>query len=516
MHRNNNLKLLDEITEWDVLVIGGGASGLGVAVDAANRGYKTLLLEKNDFAKGTSSRSTKLVHGGVRYLQNGDISLVIEALKERGIMRKNAPHLVRDLSFIIPSYDWWNSPFYGLGLKIYDMMAGKLGLGPSTILDREETISLIPNVNTDGLKGGVIYQDGQFDDARMAISLALTADREGACLLNYANVTAVNKENDLLTGVIFEDQISGLKKEINAKVIVNATGVFSDEIISLDQPSAKPMIRPSQGVHLVIDKTFLDGPHAIMVPHTTDGRVLFAVPWNNYVVLGTTDTPIDISLEEPIALQSEIDFILENAGAYMKKKPKRKDVKSVFAGLRPLAASKEGSESTKEVSRSHKIIVSKSGLVSVLGGKWTTYRKIAEDVVNTTQAVGGLPDRKCNTENLPIFGYDHESKWSEPLHFYGTEALKIKAINTRKAVVSLSKKFFISENQIIWAIQQEMALSLEDVLARRTRCLFLDAYETGNIAPKVAEIMAKTLGFDKTWVAKELKEFNELIKTYQL
>ena len=516
MNRKLNLEELDKVDEWDVIIIGGGASGLGVAIDSANRGYKTLLLEKNDFAKGTSSRSTKLVHGGVRYLQNGDISLVIEALKERGIMRINAPHLVRDLSFVIPSYEWWTSPFYGIGLKVYDMMAGKLGLGPSTILNREETLALIPNVSQEGLNGGVIYNDGQFDDARMAISMALTASQEGACLINYINVNGINKENELITGVRIEDQISGKKKNIKSKVVINATGVFSDEIITLDQPNAKPMIRPSQGVHLVIEKSFLNGDHAIMIPQTSDGRVLFAVPWNDYVVLGTTDTPINETLEEPIALDSEIEFILKNAGAYMTKKPTRKDVKSVFAGLRPLAASEKNKDSTKEISRHHKIIVSTSGLISVLGGKWTTYRKIAEDTVNTLQAVGGLPERQCNTKTLPIFGYETHSDWNDPMHYYGTESKKIIAINAKKALVSLSEKFFITENQIIWAIQEEMAINLEDVLARRTRCLFLDAFETEKIAPKVASIIAKKLGHDNAWIKNELKQFNNLIKKYQL
>jgi len=366
MNRAKNLDQLEKEQQWDVAIIGGGASGLGIALDSASRGHKTILLEKNDFAKGTSSRSTKLVHGGVRYLQNGDISLVIEALRERGIMRKNAPHLVRDLSFVIPSYDWWSSPFYGIGLKVYDMMAGKLGLGPSTILNREETLKYLPNVKKDGLRGGVIYHDGQFDDARMAVSLALTADQEGATLLNYVEVTGLEKEKDMLTGIQITDCIDGSKKTIKAKVVVNATGVFSDQIIRMDQPEAKPMIRPSQGVHLVIDKSFLQGDHAIMVPHTTDGRVLFAVPWNGQVVVGTTDTPIDDALEEPIPMEEEIDFILENASAYMTKKPHRKDVKSVFVGLRPLAATNNNKESTKEVSRHHKIIVSTSGLVSVL------------------------------------------------------------------------------------------------------------------------------------------------------
>jgi glycerol-3-phosphate dehydrogenase len=517
MNRAQNLEHLKQIQQWDVAIIGGGASGLGIAVDAANRGYKTILLEKRDFAKGTSSRSTKLVHGGVRYLQNGDISLVIEALRERGIMRKNAPHLVRDLSFVIPSYDWWSSPFYGIGLKVYDMMAGKLGLGPSTILSREETLSYLPNVNKEGLRGGVIYHDGQFDDARMAITLALTAHHEGATLLNYVEVTKLEKQNEMLTGLTIKDQLNGAEHLLKAKVIVNATGVFSDHIIRMDQPDAKPMIRPSQGVHLVIEKSFLQGNHAIMVPHTTDGRVLFAVPWNNKVVVGTTDTPVEDTLEEPMALKEEIDFILNNASTYMTKKPLLSDVKSVFTGLRPLAANKEGKkESTKEVSRHHKIIVSTSGLISVLGGKWTTYRKIAEDAVNTVQMVGGFPERKCNTETLAVFGTDFKSDFSDPYHVYGTESPKIKALNSKLYNNSLSDKIFISENQIVWAVQEEMAISLEDVLARRTRCLFLDAYETERIAPQVVEIMRKALKEKPQWAAKELNAFNLILKKYQL
>ena len=515
MNRSQNLKLLDKTPEWDVVVIGGGASGLGIATDAANRGLKTLLLEKTDFAKGTSSRSTKLVHGGVRYLQNGDVSLVLEALRERGIMRKNAPHLVRDLSFIIPSYDWWSSPFYGLGLKVYDMMAGKLGLGPSTLLDKDETISLIPNVKKEGLRGGVIYHDGQFDDARMAISLALTANNEGATLINYAEVVSFIKENDLIKGVVFKDLINGKKKKIFSKSVVNATGVFSDKLICLDQPKTKPLIRPSQGVHIVLEKKFLDGPQAIMVPHTSDGRVLFAVPWNDYVVVGTTDTPIDETLEEPIALEEEIQFIINNAGMYMSKKPNRSDIKSVFAGLRPLAASEGNKDNTKEISRHHKITVSTSGLINVLGGKWTTYRKIAEDTINTVFMVSGLSERKCNTETLPIFGFDPTTNWNDPLHFYGTEAKKVESLYL-KGNKSLSDKLYITKNQICWAIKSEMAMTLEDVLARRTRCLFLDAYETEKIAPKVAEIMAIELKKEKKWIIQELKNFNLILKNYQL
>ena len=515
MNRTKNLKKLkNHKKKWDIIIIGGGASGLGAAIDAASRGYKTLLLEKYDFAKGTSSRSTKLVHGGVRYLQNGDISLVIEALKERGIMRNNAPHLVRDLSFVIPSYDWWNSPFYGLGLKIYDLMAGKLGLGPSTILDHEETIALIPNVKQEDLRGGVIYHDGQFDDARMAVSMAQTAENHGATLLNYVGVTGLEKQNDLITGLTATDTLTNTGYQLKARVVINATGVFSDQILQLDQPESPAMIRPSQGVHLVLEKKFLKGPHAIMIPQTSDGRVLFAVPWHQHVVVGTTDTPIDTATAEPIALEEEIDFILANAAAYMTQKPKRSDVKSVFAGLRPLAAQGDKNE-TKEVSRHHKVMVSTAGLVSVIGGKWTTYRKMAEDTIDTAIPVGGLPERKCNTERMPIHGYDFNSDWDNPLHVYGSDIEKIIALNPN-GNTSLATTFHITENQIQWAVEQEMAVTLEDVLTRRVRGLFLDAKESLRIAPTVARLMAKFMNKNQQWETEQLKSFESLAQNYIL
>ena len=516
MNRKSHLKKVKNRKKpWDVLIIGGGSSGLGAAVDAASRGYKTLLLEKKDFAKGTSSRSTKLVHGGVRYLQNGDVSLVIEALKERGIMRKNAPHLVQDLSFVIPSYDWWNSPFYGIGLKIYDMMAGNLGLGPSTLLDREETIDLIPNVKKKGLRGGVIYHDGQFDDARMAISLAQTAENHGASLINYCGVTSLVKEGDMITGVTAQDEFSGEEYNITAKVVINATGVFSDQIIQMDQPGSRKLIVPSQGVHIVLDKSFLNGPHAIMVPHTTDGRVLFAVPWNDYVVVGTTDTQIEQPLEEPIALEQEIEFILDNAGAYMTTPPTRADVKSVFSGLRPLAAPEDNGSATKEISRHHKVTVSTSGLVSILGGKWTTYRKMSEDLINTAQSVGGLPERTCITHSLPIHGYDYNSDWTNPLHVYGTDIEKIHKLD-EAGNTSLSDLLHLSKNQIIWAVREEMAMTVEDVLARRSRALFLNAEAALALAPKVAQIIAEELDKNQGWIDQQIKEFKTLTQNYLL
>lgn len=516
MNRSAGLKQLVRADQWDIVIIGGGASGLGAAVDAAKRGYKTLLLEKNDFAKGTSSRSTKLVHGGVRYLQNGDISLVIEALKERGIMKRNAPHLVKDMSFVIPFYDWWNSPFYGLGLKVYDMMAGNMGLGPSTLLDKKETVELINNVKQEGLKGGVIYHDGQFDDSRMAITLGLTATDLGATLINYIEVTGLTKQDSLITGLEVLDHESGEQFTIKTKVVINATGVFSDLIVKMDQPQAQPMIRPSQGVHLVLERSFLDGPHAIMIPHTSDGRVLFAVPWYDHVVVGTTDTPIDLAIEEPIALEEEINFILSNASQYMTKKPKREDVKSVFAGLRPLAAQQGDSTQTKEVSRHHKVNVSTSGLISVLGGKWTTYRKMGEDTINTAVVVGGLKEQKCKTKKLLLHGYDDNAEIDDPLHVYGSDRENILSMGKPQDNDSLSDKFYISKNQIMWSVEHEMAIHLEDVLARRVRCLFLDAKETLKIAPEAAKIMANALHKGDHWIARELKEFETITQNYIL
>ena len=517
MDRDKNIEFLNSSKKpWDIVVIGGGASGLGTALDSANRGYRTLLIEKYDFSKGTSSRSTKLVHGGVRYLQNGDISLVIEALRERGIMRKNAPHLVKDLSFVIPSYDWWSSPFYGLGLKIYDMMAGSLGLGPSTTLNKEETLKLIPNVNQKDLRGGIIYHDGQFDDSRMAISLAQSIEDQSGKVINYMSVTNILKKNDIIEGVELKDSLSGLKYVIRSKVVINATGVFSDKISKMDQPNSKNKIRPSQGVHIVLEKKFLKGDHAIMIPQTSDGRVLFAVPWNNFVIVGTTDIPMNIALDEPIAKREEIDFILKNASSYMSQKPKLKDIKSVFAGLRPLAVETNDSKETKEVSRHHKITVSTSGLISILGGKWTTYRKIGEDAVNTAIHVGGLKEKKSTTQNLPIHGYDINVNWNDHMHVYGSDIKKIIEIDSKNAYKSLSEKFFITKNQIIWAIKNEMAMTIEDVLARRTRCLFLDANETEKISLKVAEIMAEYLEKDKKWIKLQLTKFKQTLKNYKV
>ena len=516
MNRSKNLSKIINSKKWDIVIIGGGASGIGAAIDSASRGHKTLLIEKYDFSKGTSSRSTKLIHGGVRYLQNGDVSLVIEALKERGVLRKNAPHLVKDLSFVIPSYDWWSSPFYGIGLKIYDMMAGDFGIGPSTIIDKKQTEKLIPNVNKKGLRGGVIYFDGQFDDSRMAISLAQTAEDHNAVLINYMEAIDLIKKNNTISGIKVRDSTNKIIYKIKAKVIINATGVFSDSIMRMDDKKSLKMIQPSQGVHIVLESKFHNSKHAIMVPHTSDGRVLFAVPWNGYVILGTTDTKVNKAKSEPIALTEEIDFIISNAGEYMTSKPKKEDIKSIFVGLRPLARSIDN-KSTKEISRHHKINISKSGLISVLGGKWTTYRKIGEDAINSAEIVGGLNNSVSKTKKIKIHGYEINPDFDDPLHVYGTDKNNIlKLTEKRKNNTSLSPKLFITKNQILWAIRYEMAITLEDILARRTRCLFLDVFETEKLVDKVLSIMADELLKDDVWKQQQKLSFLSLTKKYKL
>jgi len=510
-------KIRKKEKEWDIVIIGGGSTGLGCAVDAASRGYKTLLLEQIDFAKGTSSRSTKLVHGGVRYLQQGDVSLVFEALQERGLMFKNAPHLVTNQSFIIPTYDFWGGPFYTVGLKVYDLMAGKLGLGPSKHLSLEEAIEAIPTVEKEGLRGGVIYQDGQFDDSRMAISLAQTIVDYGGTVLNYCKVTSLLKDGELVSGVVAIDQETGEEFKIKAKVVINATGVFADEVIQMDEPGKPDMITPSQGIHLVLDKSFLPNKYAIMVPHTSDGRVMFAVPWHNHVVVGTTDTLLENHSIEPVALESEVDFVLETAGQYLVKNPTRKDVLSVFAGLRPLAKPEDENKATKEISRGHKIIISVSGLITIIGGKWTTYRKMAEDTIDKATLLGGLPERECITKHLPIHGFRLDiDPYNDPMSHYGLDKEDILAIGEEAAGMSgyLSEKLNILEAQIVWAVRKEMARTVEDVLARRTRALFLDARESIRIAPETAEIMAKELNRGEEWIERQIQDFKRVAKNY--
>jgi len=515
MKREEMLARVEEKQLWDIIIIGGGATGVGVAVDAASRGYKTLLLEQGDFAQGTSSRSTKLVHGGVRYLQQGNISLVLEALKERGILRRNAPHLVSNLQFIVPNYDWWEGPFYGVGLKIYDMMAGKEGFGKSRMISHEETVKHIPTIETDGLNGGVIYYDGQFDDARLVISLARTAEEQSAVLVNYMAVTSLTKKNGMINGVIARDIENDKEYALLARVVINATGPFSDSIRLMDDQQNKPMVSPSQGIHVVFDKSFLPGNSAIMVPHTTDGRVLFAIPWHNRVIVGTTDTPIQTPQIEPVPQQKEIDFILEHAAQYLKKDPSKDDILSIFTGIRPLV-SDPAAENTAALSRDHVVNTSRSGLLTIAGGKWTTYRKMAEDTLEQAVLIGGLEAQPCITETLQIHGFHkHASKFGD-LEWYGSDAIEIQNLANETSFY----KNKIHENmepikaEVIWAVREEMARTVLDFLSRRRRCLLLNAKVSKEMAPNVARLMAKELGRDENWQQEQVRVFNEVARNY--
>ncbi len=514
MDRN---ELINRVTEpgfnCEILVIGGGATGLGAALEAASRGYKTLLLEQHDFAKGTSSRSTKLVHGGVRYLAQGNISLVLEALRERGRLRKNAPHLVRDQAFIIPCYKWWCIPFYTIGLTLYDLMAGRRGIGRSLPVSRKKTQQALPGIKKEGLRGGVRYYDGQFDDARLAVNLFQSVLDQGGTAINYMPVTALEMdEHQQITGVKARDLESDKVVTISAKVVINATGVFVDRILKMEDPGARELVKPSQGIHLVMDSRFLNGREALMIPKTSDGRVLFAVPWHNRVVVGTTDVEKHEALLEPLPEPEEVDYILETAGRFMEKPPERGDVKSVFAGLRPLAAPSGEGKKTKEISRGHKIMVSPAGLVTITGGKWTTYRQMGEDVVDRAERTAGYSKRTSVTRSLGIHGYQKEAERSDPYFWYGSEREEMEKLVTGEPRLGemISDELHIRIVQVVWAVRMEMARTLEDFLSRRTRALQLDARESIRIAPDVARIMARELQKGEEWERDQVKSFKRL------
>ena len=506
-------RLADAAHPWDVLVIGEGATGLGVAVDAAARGYRTALVEQHDFAKGTSSRSTKLAHGGVRYLRSGEIGLVRGALRERGLLARNAPHLVHRRGFVIPVYRRLDLPIYGLGLKAYERLSGKLSFGASRRLSVSETRSLLPTVKPAGLRGGVLYYDGQFDDARLALALAQTADQQGATVINYVRVERLLQENGRLVGAEIVDQETGRRLPVRARVIVNATGIFTDDIRRLDDPAVKPMLAVSSGVHLTLPRGFLPGDHALMIPRTSDGRVLFAVPWLDHVILGTTDEPRTAPELEPRPLEREIQFLLKTANDYLAKPVARSDVLSVFTGLRPLVRN-GGAAATKSLSRDHVIAVSPSGLVTLTGGKWTSYRKMAEDAVTRAAEVGGLTFRASPTPTLRLFGAPAAGRAAPPRRFahYGTEAVGLETLIQNEPALGepLGPSLALCGAEIVWAARHEMARTLDDVLARRTRWLQLDARAALAAAARAAEFLARELGRDQAWIAAQLAEFAAL------
>ena len=491
-----------EAREWDLAVIGGGATGLGVALDAAARGLAVVLVESHDFAKGTSSRATKLVHGGVRYLAQGNVHLVREALAERAALLANAPHVAQRLPFVMPGYHWWERGFYGVGLKMYDALAGARGIGATEWLGSARVRELLPGVQPRGLWGGVKYWDGQFDDARLAVLLARTAAAHGALVLNHCPATALLRDGGRVRGVVARDAESGEAFSFHAKCVVNAAGVWVDDVRDWDRdasaPQRPPMVAPSQGVHLVVDRRFMPGTHALLVPKTADGRVLFAVPWLGKLVLGTTDTPRDDVVREPVPFRDEVDFILGESRRYLAQAPARADVRSVWVGLRPLVKpSGEDGENTKALSREHTVIVGRSGLVTVTGGKWTTYRAMAEDVLDQAMARGGLPRRPGGvTARLPLVGSAPGRPLADPPgeHLYGSEAPLLRTLPGATHWLWRDGDGGLSEAMVRFAVRHEYARDVEDVLARRSRLLFLDAAEAARVADAVAAIVADELG----------------------
>ncbi len=500
-HRQTLLDQLAHTHQCDLVIIGGGATGLGVALDAVLRGLKVVLIESHDFAKGTSSRATKLVHGGVRYLAQGNISLVREALHERTTLLSNAPHLAQPLPFVMPSYHWWETPFYGLGLKAYDMLAGKAGLGSTRFLDRSETLACLPSANPDHLYGGVKYWDGQFDDARLALALARTAAASGALLLNYCEAVGLIHEEGRVAGVHCRDTETGQNFELRASCVINATGVWVDALRAWDAQAcgrtSAPIVAPSQGVHLVVDRSFFPGDHALLVPKTADGRVLFAVPWLGKVILGTTDTPRQDLAREPAPFADEVAFILNESARYLQRAPRREDVRSVWVGLRPLVKpAEDDGGGTKGISREHTVAISKSGLVTVTGGKWTTYRAMAEDVLEKCQASGLLTDLPdANTSRHRLIGAPPAGTPTTRIseapgpHLYGEERVFIDQLPGSSRLVAPH----LTEAMVRFAARHEYARTVEDVLARRNRLLFLDARAAAAAAPAVASLLREEI-----------------------
>lgn len=511
MNRTDQLTKISANTNWDVIIVGGGATGLGVALEASSRGYRTLLVEQHDFCKGTSSRSTKLIHGGVRYLSQGNIGLVRDALRERGLLLRNAPGLVRPLPLVVPVFSFWERFYYGMGLRFYDLLAGKLGLSRSRGLSVKETIKRIPTLTTDSLRGGILYLDAAFDDSRMGIALARAAAAHGAVLLNYMKVSGFNKSQGKICGVRLCEQFDGSEFEVRSRVVVNATGVFSDVVSEMDFAREQKLLALSQGTHLVLPKRFLPNDVALMIPKTADGRVLFALPWHNRVLAGTTDIAVAKPQLEPRPEKHEISFILEHLRHYLTEKPTEADILSAFAGLRPLVKTGQG-RATAALGRDHTILVSDSGLVSVLGGKWTTYRKMAEDAVDSASEVANLPTTSSRSTEISI----KNPKIGDLAWPGGTNGDEVQGPAADDACLQepLDKKFAYLRADVTRAARDEWACTVEDVLARRTRLLFLDVRASVKAAPQVASILASELGHDSSWETDQVREFVELAKGY--
>jgi len=516
LRREDVLREIGSVTEWDIIIVGGGATGLGAAVEAASRGYKTLLLEAYDFAKGTSSRSTKLVHGGVRYLQQGNVKLVLEALRERGRLLRNAPHLAHRLAFIIPAYASWELPFYGIGLTLYDFLAGRQGLGHSRVLAADTVKRELPTGRRDSLKGGILYYDGQFDDARLAVTLMRTLFDLGGTALNYAPVHSLRKTGGRVSGVLAQDKETGSILDLSAKTVINATGVFADGIRQMDEPEAQAVVTASQGSHFVLDRSFLPATSGLMIPRTSDGRVLFAIPWHESVVVGTTDDPVPQPDLEPQAMRDEKQFLIAHIERFLGRRPRPEDVLSMWSGQRPLVR-QQGASNTAAISRDHTVLISQSKLITIVGGKWTTYRKMGEDVIDHAAQIASLKSVASRTKELRLHGaMDRPESDNEWQRVYGADLplLNRMAELDPELDAFLHPALPFRRVEVIWAARHEMARQLEDVLARRTRALFLNARASLEAAPLAAKLLARELGRDLQWEREQVSEYAHLAEQY--
>ncbi len=521
MNRSELLKKIISHSEpFDLAVVGGGATGAAIAMDAASRGFAVVLLEKHDFGKGTSSRSTKLIHGGVRYLEQGNLVLVRDALLERSLLLKNANHLVHDLEFVLPCRNFGELCYFGLGLKLYDLLAGSRDFGKSKSLSKMEIEQRVPTLNPAAYRSGLAYHDGQFNDSRLVINFIQTAVEHGALAINYAPVVALSKDPlGKINGLRFRDEETGNEQEIRARTIINAAGPFGDDVRRLDSPNIRPLLAASQGIHLVLPNRYLPGTTAVIVPRTRDGRVMFLIPWHGQTLVGTTDTPLSTVTAEPCALQEEIDFLLSTASQYLSITPRLDDVQSVFVGIRPLVLSGSGKRAkTSRISRDHVVHVAESNLITIAGGKWTTVRKMAEDAVNRAIRVGHLPAKPCVTRELMIHGAGASRSSNSDLAYYGSDGVQIDLLagGAADAHVRMHPDLPLTVAQVQWSVRQEMARTIEDVLSRRTRSLILNARATESVAEQVASVVARELGRDVHWEQAQCEHFLKLLRVYKL
>ncbi|XP_075140584.1 glycerol-3-phosphate dehydrogenase, mitochondrial isoform X2 [Leptodactylus fuscus] len=542
--REAQLLTLENTKEFDVLVIGGGATGCGCALDAVTRGLKTALVERDDFSSGTSSRSTKLIHGGVRYLQKAimrldveQYKLVKEALHERANLLEIAPHLSAPLPIMLPVYKWWQMPYYWVGIKAYDLVAGSQCLKTSYVLSKSKALELFPMLQKDRLVGAIVYYDGQHNDARMNLAIALTAARYGAATANYTEVVGLLKKTDLesgterVCGARCRDVLTGQEFNVRAKCVINATGPFTDSLRKMDNQQTSKICQPSAGVHIVMPGYYSPDNMGLLDPATSDGRVIFFLPWEKMTIAGTTDTPTEVT-HHPIPTEEDINFILTEVRNYLSSdvEVRRGDVLAAWSGIRPLVTNPNSTD-TQSISRNHVVDVSETGLVTIAGGKWTTYRSMAEDTLDAAIKAHNLKSGPCRTVGLFLEGgkdwsptlyirlvqdYGLESEVAQHLAAtYGDKAFEVaklaKVTGKRWPIVGkrLVSEFPYIEAEVKYALR-EYACTAVDVISRRTRLAFLNVQAAEEALPRIVDIMGKELN----WKDQRKKEELEAAKQF--